>query len=403
MTTFPELESGNVEYVLNTAADVLHTTRDRRACSLGEEQAQHIYYEELSRFCDDVYKESFKAHPGAGTVSQRVICVLLTICVMLFSSAVSNGFVAPACIALILSLICFCIFMYKFIFDGKRFDFVKTGKKSHNVLGIRRSKEKTEQRVVLVACADSPATLRFPFFGYKTSFVFSILSLTGNTLLFTSSVFFLFCGAPENSTVFSLLKALCILFIPVYILSLFIVSNKTASGLSTSVIPSSLIIGTMKQFHDNSFRFRKTEICCLITGCEHSSRAGAYAFAKKHQRLYTDVPTVFIPLEDITVSNKLAVFRKDGSGTRGSSSICSTIYEAADNLNIKIHKETVHFGSGSFTPFTKAGFSACSLGTSKKHVSKTLTITGDDLSSISKKAIKDVGALVIETLNYYDG
>jgi hypothetical protein len=159
----------------------------------------------------------------------------------------------------------------------------------------------------------------------------------------------------------------------------------------------------MKQFHDNSFRFRKTEICCLITGCEHSSRAGAYAFAKKHQRLYTDVPTVFIPLEDITVSNKLAVFRKDGSGTRGSSSICSTIYEAADNLNIKIHKETVPFGSGSFTPFTKAGFSACSLGTSKKHVSKTLTITGDDLSSISKKAIKDVGALVIETLNYYDG
>jgi hypothetical protein len=112
------------------------------------------------------------------------------------------------------------------------------------------------------------------------------------------------------------LKALCILFIPVYILSLFIVSNKTASGLSTSVIPSSLIIGIMKQFHDNSFRFRKTEICCLITGCEHSSRAGAYAFAKKHQRLYTDVPTVFIPLEDITVSNKLAVFRKDGSGTR---------------------------------------------------------------------------------------
>ena len=44
----------------------------------------------------------------------------------------------------------------------------------------------------------------------------------------------------------------------------------------------SILLSIMKQLHDNSFRYEKTEVCCLIVGSEYSSRAGAYNFAKKH-------------------------------------------------------------------------------------------------------------------------
>ena len=94
---------------------------------------------------------------------------------------------------------------------------------------------------------------------------------------------------------------------------------------------------------------------------------------------------------------------KDGSGTKGSSEVASVIGEAAENLNINIQKETSLLGSSSYTPFSKNDFPACSLGTSKKHTSKTISANSDTLQTVSKKAIADVGGLVIETLNYYDG
>ena len=187
-------------------------------------------------------------------------------------------------------------------------------------------------------------------------------------------------------------------------ISIFLINNrKVASGISASIVPASTLLSVMKQFHDNSFRYEKTEICCLIVGSEYSSRAGAYHFAKKHKRLFRDVPTVFIPLEEITTSRRLAVFFKDGSGTKGSAEVASIIGEAAENLNISIQKEASLLGSSSYTPFSKNDFPACSLGTSKKHISKTISANSDKLQNVSKIAIADVGGLVIETLNYIDG
>ena len=84
------------------------------------------------------------------------------------------------------------------------------------------------------------------------------------------------------------------------------------------------------------------------------------------------------------------------------------LYEALDTatlelMNINIQKEASLLGSSSYTPFSKNDFPACSLGTSKKHTSKTISANSDTLQTVSKKAIADVGGLVIETLNYYDG
>lgn len=403
MTTLPNLDDKNVNYVLETAEMILENTDDRRAGSKGEEQARHLFLNELMKYCDETSEQNFTTHPGAGTLTQKLLCALLIVCLILFSVSVNSGLIVPVIISLVLNLLIFCVFVYKFIFDGTKLDFIKPGKRSGNILGKRYSRGETGMRVVLTANIDSPPSLRGFVLGNRGPFILSLCAIAGNTLLFCSQLIFLFAGAPSNSDFFGILRSLCVIFLPFYIISLFLVNpKKSASGVSASLVPSSVILSVMKQFFEDGFRYEKTEVCCLLTGSGYSSKVGSYKFAKKYRRLFSDVRTVFIPIEEITTSEKLAVFFHDGSGTSGSAQAASVIAQAADNLQLKLSKESTLLGTASFSPFSAQHFAACSLGTSKKHISKSVSPTADKITAVRRKTIGDVGALIIETINYYD-
>lgn len=403
MTTSPNLDVKNTDYVFETAETVLESAKSRRAGSKGEELARHLFLNELMKYCDETTEQNFATHPGAGTLTQKLLCTLLIVCVTLFSFSVNKGLILPVVISLILNLFVFCVFVYKFIFDGTKLDFIKPKKYSGNILGKRYPRGETGVRVVLTANIDAPQTLRSFVFGNRAPFILSVCAVTGNTVLFCCQLFYLFAGAPANSSLFEFLRGVCLVFIPFYILSIFLVNPKvSASGVSSGLIPSSVILSVMKQLSEESFRYEKTEVCCLLTGSGYSSKAGSYAFAKKYSRLFSDVQTVFIPIEEITTSDKLAVFFRDGSGTDGSAEVASVIGQAAENLNLELKQESSLLGTGAFSPFSARHFPACSLGTSKKHISKSVSASADKLNAVRRKTVGDVGALILETLNYYD-
>lgn len=403
MTTFPNLEEENINYVLETVEYIDSHTKSRRAGEKGEEETKNVFLHELMKYSDETKEQRFSTYPGAGTNIHRVLSVILAVCCVMFSVSTSNGYVFPVVISLVLNLIVFAIFSHKFLFDGTRLDVFSKRKRSANIIGTRYPRGNTELRVVLTAHMDSPLTLRGFVFGSKATYILSLISIVGNTILFCSQLIFLFAGAPVESGFFSFLSVVNIAFLPFHIASLIVVdSKKTTSGISASLIPSSVAISIMKQFADSGFRFEKAEICCLLTGSEYSGRAGAYAFAKRHRRLFSDVPTIFIPIEEITTSDKLSVFFKDGSGTQGSRAVASVIAQAADNLGLDLKNENGLLGTASFTPFSKYGFEACSIGTSKKYISRTVSSTADKITAVRRKTIHDVGSLIIETLNYYD-
>lgn len=403
MTILPKLNDKNVNYVLETVEAVTERSRDRRAGSKGEEQARSILLNELMKFCDETNEQSFITHPGAGTLLHKILSACLIVSVFLFSVALSGGYVMPIAISLILNLAVFGIYAHKFLFDGTALDVIRLKKKSANIYGKRYCRGDTATRIVITAHVDSPMCLRSFAFGNVTLNVLNLCSLLGNTILFTSQLFCLFAGVPVNSGLFDFLRILCIIFVPFYIASIFIINPKhTASGVSSSLLPSGIALSVMKQLFDESFRYEKTEVCILLTGSEYSGRAGAYAFAKKHKRLFSDVPTVFIPLEEITSSDNLIVMFKDGSGTKGSAQAASVIAQAAENLNLKLAKETPMIGTAAFTPFALNDFEACSLGTSKKLIAKSMSASGDKITAVRRKTIGDVASLLLETLNYYD-
>ncbi len=404
MTTLPKLSDKNVNYVLETVDNITRNSHDRRAGSSGEAQVRHILMNELMKFCDETNEQGFSTHPGTGTILQKILSIMLIVSVALYSISLGGGYIAPVTLSLVINLAVFAVYAHKFFFDGTLLDVIRPKKKSANIIGKRFPRGTTQNRVVITAHTDAPLSLRSFAFSNVILSVLALCSLAGNTLLFCTQLFYLFAGAPVNSTIFELMQIISVVFVPFYIVSIFIINPKrTATGVSASLVPASVAVSVMKQFFEESYRYEKTEVCCLITGAEYSGRAGAYTFAKKHKRLFTDVPTVFISLEEITSSDHLAVTFKDGSGTKGSRDVAGVISQAADNLNLGLKKEAPLIGTSAFTPFALNGFDACSLGTSKKHIAKSMSPVQDKISAVRRRTISDVGSLLLETINYYDG
>ncbi len=403
MTTLPELQEENIDYVLDLAQYIQKNTGNRRAGEKGEEEAKQLLLNELRKYCDETKEQRFSSYPGSGTNIHRALSVILFACTIIFCASVSSGAAVPVAVSLFFNLITFAVFAHKFLFDGTKLDVFSRRKRSHNISGTRYAKGNREMRVVLSSNMDSPVALRGFLFGNRATFILSLISVTGNTFLFICQLIFLFSGAPIGSPFFGVLSVINIAFLPFYFASLIVVdSKKSTSGVSASLLPSALLLSVLKQLSDSVFRYDNTELVFLITGSEYSGRAGAYAFAKRHRKLYSDVPTIFISLEEITSSDNLAVFFKDGSGTQGSRAVASVIAQAAENLEIPLNKENSMLGTSTFTPFAKQGFESCALGTSKKHIGRSVSADADKLSSIRRKTVSDIGALILETLNYYN-
>ena len=402
MTITPKLSTENIDYVFSVAGKILSESSDRLPSTPGEAYSARLIMNELKNYCDETHEETFTTHLKVGTYLLKILCFLLIISSFIFKFAVKRGSVIPVCICTVLSILIFSIFAYKFFFDGKVLDNLFPRRNSINIFAKRYSHFTAQNRVVLVARADAPKKQRFFLFKTNLTTVLLTLSVIGNTFTFISCIMYLFTGAPESNAIFSLLASISVFFSVFYLLSILLVHpNKSASGLSSSIIPAATITAIMKQMSENNFRYNQTEFCCLITGSEYSNHAGAYAFAAKYKKIMRDIPTVFIPVEELTSSKHLAIFFKDGSGNEGSKDTANIMSDACDNLSLKIHKESTIIGTSSFTPFTVHHFASCSLGTSKKYINKCFS-NKDLLSNVSRKTIFDSANILMETANYYD-
>jgi hypothetical protein len=402
MTITPKLSTENIDYVFSVAGKILSESSDRLPSTPGEAYSARLIMNELKNYCDETREETFTTNLKVGTYLLKILCFVLIISSLIFKFAVKRGSVIPVCICTVLSILIFSIFAYKFFFDGKVLDNLFPRRNSINIFAKRYSHFTAQNRVVLVARADAPKKQRFFLFKTNLTTVLLTLSVIGNTFTFISCIMYLFTGAPESNAIFSLLASISVFFSVFYLLSILLVHpNKSASGLSSSIIPAATITAIMKQMSENNFRYNQTEFCCLITGSEYSNHAGAYAFAAKYKKIMRDIPTVFIPVEELTSSKHLAIFFKDGSGNEGSKDTANIMSDACDNLSLKIHKESTIIGTSSFTPFTVHHFASCSLGTSKKYINKCFS-NKDLLSNVSRKTIFDSANILMETANYYD-
>ena len=398
MTVVPEISEKVLAYALGFVRKAIDQTRPRRAAGEGEQQAQKLTLSELMAYCDETNEEKIRAYPGAGTRLQKIVCLAMAAAAVLFALSVFSGTATAASIAIVLSFCGAGLFIYRFFFDGTKLSFLAARRTSANLFGKRYARFEPLRRVVLVTRCDAPQKLRKPIFGSATPNLLTLTGLLGTALLFVCTAVFLFAGAPEKNGFFGFLAVVCALFIPCYVYAAFLADpNEVSAGISEALVPTATALGVLKSLYDRSERYERTEVCLLVSGAEFSARAGSYAFAKKHKKLYSDIPTVFIPIETLTTTKRLSVFFRSGTG---SAQAASVVAEAADNLNLRLDRETSPLGSACFTPFAAAGFDSCSVGTSRRLLAKDGEVQSVD--EIDKNAVAAMGALLIESLNYFD-
>ncbi len=213
MTTLPELQEENIDYVLETAQYIQKNTGNRRAGEKGEEEAKQLFLNELRKYCDETKEQRFSSYSGAGTNIHRALSVVLIVCTIIFCASVSNGAALSVAVSLFFNLLSFTVFAHKFIFDGTKLDVFSKRKRSSNISGTRYAKYTREMRVVLTSHMDSPVALRGFLFGNRATFILSLVSVAGNTFLFICQLMFLFSGAPVGSSFFGVLSVISIAFL----------------------------------------------------------------------------------------------------------------------------------------------------------------------------------------------
>lgn len=395
MTAKPELETQNAEYVNDGAERLRKEAPERPPCSEGERRAADFLLNELKPWSDETTEEVVFAHPAAGPVIYKAVCIMLILSAVLFKISEINGTPALAAVASPLSLAAFALFAHKFFFDGTAVDKLFPKKRSQNIIFKRYPRAQTLTRVVITADLDTPQYTRAFGRGKNTAYLLTVCCIFCNTLIFCCCNAFLLCGAPENSTVFSVLSTLCVLLSVFYIAALLLYKIKPSKNRCDRGADVCLTLAAiMKQLSERGFRYANTELCIMFTGCGSASHAGAYTFAEKHRRTYRDIPTVFISLEDISDTFELALYFKDTDS--GSSEAASILAEAAESIDLKAEKEASLFGTPAHIPFTSRRFAACSAGSSKKH--------GDipDGKSFSENAAFDLAYILTQAVNYYD-
>lgn len=398
MSDFFEISEKNSENVLQNAERVFNAARFRRGGCDGERKAADMLFNEIKPYCDDAKKESFSFSPSAAGFIYRASCALAFLGTVFLKISESTGNPVFACFTPIFCIAAFSLFFGKFFFNKTALD--RLFKKSHsqNLFFTRFSRSETLFRIVLTANTDAPKKLNTPFFGIKAPTVFIVACTIGNTLTFCVSCALLLCGTPRESRFFGLASGLCLLMCIFYIGAFFVFDiKKPATSTSSGVVPSLCLAEIMKLLSDNSVRFPNTEVCVLLSGAEHPCHDGAREFMNRHKRALREIPTVFVSLEELVTSSKLAVFFKPGSGGSRPAEI---IADSAELKGIPLLREKPVIGTPMYTPFFNAGFDACSFGTSKALSLKSFFETDKSVQTDSK-AVTDALYILKDTVRFY--
>ncbi len=361
MNNLFDISPESVKNILSGAEDINEKIPERLACSAGEKETSRFLLNEIKPYCDEADEEIFFGRPSASAVIYKISCIFAIFGALFFKIGEICGSSALPCISSVLFVFAFSLFCYKYIFNGKKLDFLFTRKKSQNLVFKRYSRSETVNRIVFVSGIDSSRENGVPFLKGNAPLHIAVCSLFSAAFTFLSITLYLFVGSPVNNGFFGLLSSLCTGLGVFYVFAFFIYKKKTSVfGASSSLVPSLCCGEIMKLLCLNGIRLANTEVCVLLCGDNFLCREGASEFLSKHKLRSRDIPTYFICVD--SVGNEKFALTGSKKIKYNGESIFDTVKEIADSSAIYMKKNINIFGTPSCLPFSENGFDACSIG-----------------------------------------
>lgn len=392
--------------------------KKRSPGSESERNAQAYFKTELEKYADEVIMEDFKLHPHA---FMGFIIIAVTLCLAsiamywLFPSIIYPGsgkaeFVL-AVIPPVLMLFSILMFLFEFLFYGKFVDFLFPKRVSRNVFATRKPTGEVKRRIIFSGHADAANEWTYSLHGQlKTLAPVMGGSIIGMFFVFIVTLARLFSSislgfVPEIETgLWRPLGFVMLFFVPFLVAMYFFINWRVVvDGANDNLSACYIAMGVLKEMADNDFRFKNTEVCCLITGSEEAGLRGALAFAKAHKDELKQTETVAITLDTMREIEQLQIYTKGCTGTvRDSEAVGVLLFEAGQANGIEMKRAGIYPGAVDAEGFSKHGIRACGF-CGVNHDPKTYYHTREDTwTNIDENCINLSLDICLEAARLYD-
>lgn len=353
---------------------VCENFKNRSPGSESERNSQAYFKSELEKIADVVTVEDFTVHPAAFMGFIIIAVTLCLISVMLYWFIPFDGSISKAgefvlvAVPPVLMLFSILMFLFEFLFYSQFVDFLFPKKTSRNVYAVRKPKGETKRRIVFGGHADAANEWTFSLHGQiKTLAPVMFGSIAGMFVIFIITLARLFRSfslgfVPVISDgAWQKLGVLMLIFVPfIFCMYFFINWRVVVDGANDNLSACYVSMGVLKEMADNDFRFDNTEVCCLITGSEEAGIRGAKAFAKRHQKEFTDIETVVITMDTMREIDQLQIYTQGCTGTvKDSEAVGDLLYEAGKANHVNMKRADIYPGAVDAEGFSKYGIKAC--------------------------------------------
>lgn len=398
----PDFDLETRKYIAEGVRYIADTFKGHDAKGMCEYDTAQYLRGVLESFSDSVSLGDVVYRPGADRAAYCAPAAVMVFCSAAFFMTRFSSSPAFPVTAVVFGLSALCWFVYGFIFGKPAGSFLLKKGKGGNVYAVRNASSGASKRVII--CADTDRAYEYR---YSTGlpadalFIFTVVYAAAMLFSVLTFLFYLGAGLPGATGAWAVVTVVQPCLCAVYVPALFFFSRKrTVRGAAHNLTGVMAAIGVMKELSDSAYRYKDTEVACLLTCAKNSGQRGAASFIKQNSKELKKIRTTVIVLESLSKTDEIAVALRDESGLfKISGELFPVISHAANNVGVKIKKAPLKLGVTDAARFIRAGAPAAVIRGVGKKSRRYYPNRFDGVRSVNSECAEKVMRTVIETVN----
>ncbi|MDR1735045.1 MAG: Zn-dependent exopeptidase M28 [Oscillospiraceae bacterium] len=367
-----EVAEGTMKYMTDGIRHVCETYTSRLPGTQSERDAQAFFKEELEGYTDNVIMEDFDVHPHAfmGFIPAAAVFLLGGIACYWFG----KGSMVAAILGAVLPFLAVLMFLFEFLFYREFVDFLFPKRVSRNVYAVRKPSGAITKRIIFGGHTDAANEWTYSYLGEVVALGIVIFGgvvsmFAGLIINVARLVHIAGGGAPDLTGGWKAMGIILLCTIPFALAIMKFINYKViCDGANDNISANYIAMALLKEMNDAGLRLEHTEVAALLTGSEEAGLRGAKAFAKRHQKEFSDpaVETVFIAMDTMREIEELRVCNFGCTGTvRNDKAVGDLLHEAgrlcgADMPNSELYPGAVDAEGFSMFGLRSNGFTGVS-------------------------------------------
>lgn len=346
------------QYAVDGIQTVCKTFGPRGCGQESDIKAQLYMLEDIEKYADSAWRETFKANPKAFMSFVPIAGACLGGATALnLLGAFKNKKAALGSVALMGTALSGIV--GEFLLYKKMLDPMFEEKESGNVIAVRKAAGETKRRIIFSGHTDSAPEWTYTYkLGSHGVVAVAGYAIAGLAYTAATSAVAL---KSKNPAFIKKMALGQLAFAPAYAgLFKFTDHNNYVEGANDDLSGCYVSSAVLKYLSDNDIRFENTEVVCMLAGGEEAGLRGSKAFFEAHPEYKNDgVETVFISFDTIRDEDYMMIYKRDMTGmVKNDEKVCALLKNAALKCGKDVPIGAIPLGSTDAAAASQAGIKA---------------------------------------------